>query len=261
MSASPQELEQLRDFATRIAKAAGEITLTYFNQLQGFETKEDGSFVTVADRETEAFLRAEIERELPDDGILGEEWGELTGRSGRRWILDPIDGTYSFVHGVAMYGVLVGLEIEGEPSVGVINIPAAGELLYAARGTGCFWNGKPARVSSTATLEEALLLATDFASIAAAGYAEAGEELQRRAAGRRTWGDCYGHVLVATGRADVILDPIMKIWDCAALLPVVEEAGGTFTDWRGERTISGGSAVSTNGLLHETVLDVIRRGR
>jgi histidinol-phosphatase len=259
MNVSGHELEQLRDFAADIAREAGEITLTYFNRLTAVDRKADGSFVTIADREAEAFLRARIAREFPDDAILGEEEGERAGSSGRRWILDPIDGTYSFVHGVPLYGVLIGLEIADEPCVGAINMPALGDLVCAARGSGCFWNGQPARVSSTAAFEAALLLTTDFASFGLAGFGEAAEELQRRAAGRRTWGDCYGHVLVATGRADVILDPIMNVWDCAALLPVVEEAGGTFTDWSGRRTIHGGNAISTNGLLHEAVLDVIRR--
>jgi histidinol phosphatase-like enzyme (inositol monophosphatase family) len=250
-------LREILDFAVEAAREAGEITLRYFRK--SFETRLKGkdNFVTQADLEAEEFLRRRIAERFPEDAIIGEEGGESAGASGRRWIVDPIDGTYSFVHGVPFYGVLLGVEVEGEPSVGVINMPALGEVAYAAKGLGCFLNGEPARVSKTASLEDALLLSTDFGACARHGFGAAAEELQRRAAMRRTWGDCYGYVLVATGRADVMLDAAMNVWDCAALLPVVEEAGGIFTDWRGRRTIHGGNAVATNGPLYEEVMRII----
>jgi histidinol phosphatase-like enzyme (inositol monophosphatase family) len=251
------ELESLLEFATELAREAGEITLKYFRRGTGAELKADGSFVTAADREAEQFVRARIGERFPSDAVHGEEGGESVGSSGRRWIVDPIDGTYSFVHGVPLYGVMIGMESEGDPVLGVVNLPALGEMIAAARGAGCWWNGARSRVSQTATLEEALLLATDFGACARYGFGPAAEELQQRAAQRRTWGDCYGHVLVATGRADVMLDPVMNVWDCAALLPIVEEAGGTFTDWRGRRTIRGGNAVSTNGALFDEVMRVV----
>lgn len=251
------ELEQLREFAVAIARGAGDITLQYFRKRPETSTKTDGSYVTIADREAEAYLRRQIAERFPDDGIVGEEEGESTGRSGRRWIVDPIDGTFAFVHGVPFYGVLIGLEIDGESSVGVINIPALGEIVSAAKGSGCFLNGKPARVSTTARLEDALLLATDFTSCERYGFGRAGELLQRRAKTSRTWGDCYGYVLVATGRADVMLDPVMNLWDCAALLPIVEEAGGTFTDWHGARRIDSGNSIATNGLLFDEVMSLV----
>ena len=250
--------EELLEFATELAREAGEITLNYFRRGARAELKADGSFVTAADREAERHVRARIGERFPADAVQGEEWGESAGTSGRRWIVDPIDGTYSFVHGVPLYGVLIGMEAEGEPVVGVVGLPALGEVVAAARGAGCWWNGARARVSSTAALEESLLLATDFGACARYGFGRAAEELQRRARQRRTWGDCYGHVLVATGRAEVMLDPVMNVWDCAALLPIVEEAGGTFTDWQGRRTIRGGNAVSTNGALFADVMRTIR---
>jgi histidinol-phosphatase len=255
MSAS--ELRELLDFAVDAAREAGEITLRYFRK--SFETRLKGkdNFVTQADVEAEEFLRRRITERFPRDAIIGEEGGETSGASGRRWIIDPIDGTYSFVHGVPFYGVLLGVEVGGEPTIGVINMPALGEVAYAARGLGCFLNGEPARVSKTERLEDALLLSTDFGACARYGFGPAAEELQRRAAMRRTWGDCYGYVLVASGRADVMLDPAMNVWDCAALLPVIEEAGGTFTDWRGARTIHGGNSVATNGALYEKVMRII----
>jgi histidinol phosphatase-like enzyme (inositol monophosphatase family) len=252
------ELKASLEFAVSIAREAGEITLSHFRRPFAVETKRDGSFVTEVDRAAETHLRRRIAETFPDDGILGEEEGELAGSSGKRWIIDPIDGTYSFVHGVPIFGVLLALEIAKETVVGVVNLPALGDLVYAARGQGCFWNGERARVSATNALAEALLLATDFGVCAQYGFGTAGERLQARVKARRTWGDCYGHVLVATGRADVMLDPVMNIWDCAPLLPIVEEAGGTFTDWRGARTIDSGNAISTNGLLFEEVMRTIR---
>lgn len=251
------ELNELLQFAVELARGAGDITLDYFRKKPETTTKSDGSYVTIADRQAESYLREEIAKRFPDDGVLGEEEGESQGSSGRRWIVDPIDGTFAFVHGVPFYGVLIALEIEGELSVGVINMPALGELVSAAKGVGCFLNGEPARVSKTAEMKDALLLATDFTSCAKYGFGRAAELLQERAKTSRTWGDCYGYVLVATGRADVMLDPVMNLWDCAPLLPIMEEAGGTFTDWRGVRTASGGNAIATNGVLFDEVMNLL----
>jgi fructose-1,6-bisphosphatase/inositol monophosphatase family enzyme len=156
---------------------------------------------------------------------------------------------------VPLYGTLVGLEVRGEPSVGVVYLPALDELVAAARGLGCTWNGKPCRVSATERLADALVAVTDerTARRRSAAYLQ----LAEATALQRTWADCYAYVLVATGRAEVALDPIVNVWDCAALLPIVEEAGGRFTDWRGRRTIHGGEAVASNGALHEQVLALL----
>ena len=257
------EVDEVLGFAVDLARHAGDITLDYFKKDPETSKKADGSFVTIADREAEAFLRERILNRYPEDSVLGEEEGEskgeAKGESGRRWIVDPIDGTFAFVHGVPFYGVLIGIEIDDQPIVGVVNIPALDEIVYAAKGVGCFWNGQPARVSSTTTLEEGLLLCSDFTACRSYGFGSAAEELQRRAKSSRTWGDCYGYVLVATGRADVMLDPVMNLWDCAALLPVIEEAGGTFTDWRGSRTVDGGNAIATNGALFDEVMAVVKK--
>lgn len=257
MKASDKELEELLDFAVRAAREAGEIVMRYYKGAFDAESKADGSPVTIADREAERRLRRSIEEAFPEDSILGEEEGERAGASARRWIIDPIDGTHSFVRGVPLFGVLIGLEIGGEAALGVVNLPALDEIVYAARGAGCFWNGERARVSSTERLEEALLLSTDFSLCERYGFGEPLERLRKRTTAQRTWGDCYGHVLVATGRADVMLDPVMNVWDCAPLLPIIEEAGGTFTDWKGRATIRGGNAVSTNGLLFDSVFETI----
>lgn len=259
MTKDTDERERLLEFAVRLAREAGEITTRHFKGSFTIERKPDDSFVTVADREAERYLRTAIEEAFPDDAILGEEEGQKVGRSKRCWIIDPIDGTYSFVHGVPLYAVLIGLEVENDPVLGVVNLPAVNEIVYAAKGIGCFWNGARATVSQTQSLDESLLLSTDFYASEQYGFGAATDLLRKQAKTCRTWGDAYGHVLVATGRADVMLDPVMNVWDCAALLPIVEEAGGTFTDWRGQKTIHGGNAISTNGLLFEAVIQTIRK--
>lgn len=257
MNAEQTELKGLLRFAVEVAREAGEITLRHFRQGFTIDRKTDGSFVTEADREVEKYIRSRIAENFPHDSILGEEEETREGSSERLWIIDPIDGTYSFVHGVPIYGVMLALEVGGETCLGVVNLPALGDLVYAARGLGCYWNDRRAQVSTTATLEESLLLSTDFGACERYGFGEAARRLEQRAGARRTWGDCYGHILVATGRAEVMLDPVMNVWDCAALLPILEEAEGTFTDWRGQKTIRGGNAISTNGALFQTVLDLV----
>ena len=258
--AANSELRELLDFAVRLGRDAGEIADRYFKGSFVTERKFDNSFVTSADREVESYLRAAIQKAFPDDGILGEEEGEHSGTTNRRWIIDPIDGTFSFVHGVPLYAVLIGLEVDREAVAGVVNLSALGELVYAARGVGCFWNGERARVSNTESLDKALLLSTDFGTCEEHGFGRAADALQKGVSVRRTWGDAYGHILVATGRAEIMLDPVMNVWDCAALLPILEEAGGTFTDWQGRKRIDGGNAISTNGLLFDQVMRMVRGG-
>src|SRR4030095_7123880 len=251
------ELHELLNFAVDISNEAGEITLKYFQRTPEKYIKSDGSFVTVADREAESYLRAQISTRFPEDAILGEEEGESEGRSGRRWIIDPIDGTFAFVHGVPFYGVPVALEVNADPLLGVVVLPALKETVYAARGVGCFYNGRAITVSNTANLKDALMLCSDFNACQRYGFGPAVSRLQDLTKTSRTWGDCYGHVLVATGRGDIMLDPVLNVWDCAALEPIVVEAGGSFTDWRGIKTVNGGNAISTNGKLFDDVMRVI----
>ena len=251
------QLQRLLDFAVNAARQAGAITLEHFQTALAPERKPDRTFVTAADRKSEQRLRALFRRAYPDHGILGEEFGEERGSSGWTWIIDPLDGTASFIHGVPLFGVLIGLERDGEVVLGVANFPALGELVCAAKGMGCFWNGRPAAVSKVEDVKEALLLFTDSSSFAAYGREGAFRRLLGTTRMHRSWGDCYGHVLVATGRAEVMLDPVMSVWDCAALLPIVQEAGGTFTDWSGRPTIRGGNAISTNGRLLDQVMRTI----
>ena len=253
-----EPLRNLLDFAQDAAWQAGKITLSYFGTSIVPELKTDQTPVTIADRMAEERLRAMIEMRFPDHAILGEEYGESNPGARYRWILDPIDGTKTFVQGVPLYGVLVGLEHDGEPLLGVCNLPALGEMVAAARGHGCTVNGRAARVSTVSELGDAVFLATNAASFAQNGREGAYQQLETATRFTRTWGDCYGHILVATGRAELMLDPVMNVWDCAALLPILEEAGGTFTDWDGRATIYGPDAISTNGHLFQRVMELIR---
>jgi histidinol phosphatase-like enzyme (inositol monophosphatase family) len=255
MSTTNPSIRDLLAVAMRVAREGGRHTLAYFNRGPAVEWKADQTPVTVADREAEAVMRGEIAQAFPDHSILGEEAGETRGSAPYRWIIDPVDGTRTFMRGVPLFGSLVAVEGADGPIVGVIYLPVLDEMVAAARGEGCTWNGHPCRVSAADRLEDALVTLTDdrMARARAAGY----ERLALGAQLLRTWGDCYGYALVATGRAEVALDVGMHVWDCAALLPIIEEAGGRFTDWSGRRTISGGEVVATNGALHGQVLALL----
>ena len=254
------DLRELEHAAEELARSAGEVALGYFGTRVEVETKPDDTPVTVADRETESLLRAGIQRRFPEHGIFGEEHGEVRRGAPVRWILDPIDGTRSFVRGVPLWGVLIGIEVEGEPVVGVVHLPALGETVTAARGLGCRWNGKPCRVSRVGRLGRSLVLTSD--ETAFHGHpAEAGwRDLAAAARMTRSWGDCYGHVLVATGRAQAMVDPVLASWDAAPFLTILTEAGGCFTDMSGTPTIHGGSAISSNPALHPRVLELLGKG-
>lgn len=253
------------ELALAAAREAGDITLKYFRENNyAVELKRDQSPVTVADREAEQYLRGRIAAAFPGDAILGEEFPEVPGDSGYRWILDPIDGTKSFISGVPLYGALIGVEFEGRSVVGVIHIPALDETGYAAKGQGAWIvrGGRqpvPARVSGTGRLADALFCTSEVKTFTKTGRREAFDAFDRACRLTRTWGDCYGYLLVASGRADVMVDPMMNVWDCAALQPIIEEAGGTFTDWQGEPTIHGRESIATNSLLFDEVLAISRR--
>jgi histidinol phosphatase-like enzyme (inositol monophosphatase family) len=218
------------------------------------DAKGDGTPVTIADREAEELIRGKVEARYPDHAILGEEYGESNAGARVRWILDPIDGTRSFMHGVPLYGVLIGIEVEGESAVGVTHFPPLRETVAAGKGLGCTWNGKPCRVSSVSRLEEAVICTTDVERLLSKPIGTGWRRLQQQAAFSRTWGDCYGHALVATGRIEAQVDPVMAPWDAGPFLTIVTEAGGKFTTLDGRATVHGGSGVSTNGLLHAEVL-------
>lgn len=251
-------LKPALDFAVNAAWQAGRITLGYFQTNIAVETKSDASPVTVADRTAEQKLRELIAREYPADGIIGEEFGNVVGSSGRTWVLDPIDGTKSFIHGVPLYGVLVALidDATRRTLVGVAHFPGLNETIYASVGNGCYLDGRRVRTSSVAALHEATILASDI--VMKGSHTAAYQRLLEATKIHRTWGDAYGYMLVASGRAEIMLDGAMQVWDCAALQVIMEEAGGSFTDWHGTATIDAGESIGTNGALLAAVLDVIK---
>jgi histidinol-phosphatase len=252
---SVRELSRFLDVAVAAATAGGRRTLEVFGGRVRAETKSDGSPVTSADKASEQEMRRVILKAYPNATILGEEGGLTPGDPQVRWILDPLDGTKTFIHGVPLYSVLVAVELNGRPSVGVILLPALGEMITAAVGLGCRWNGRLARVSSVDRLSEATVLTTSVRALEARGVRF--RDLSSATKTQRGWGDAYGYALVATGRADAMIDAGVQIWDNAPLLPILEEAGGRFTGWRGDRGISSPDAIGSNGRVHEALLRVL----
>jgi histidinol-phosphatase len=253
-------VRELLGFATGLAREAGDVTLRYYGRVVAHDAKGDGTPVTIADREAERLIRSRVEERFPDHSILGEEYGESNEGARVRWILDPIDATRSFMRGVPLYGVLIGIEIEGESAVGVCHLPPLKETVAAGVGLGCTWNGRPCRVSTISRMTDAVVCTTDVERILSRPEGAGWRELQQRAAFSRTWGDCYGHALVATGRVEAQVDPVMAPWDAGPFLTIVTEAGGRFTTLDGRATLHGGSGVSTNGVLHDEVLEALAGG-
>jgi histidinol-phosphatase len=241
------------EFAHHLADLADTITMDGFTRGVAARTKHDGTPVTEADEATEKALRAEIGSAYPGHAIIGEEHG-ATGEGSHRWILDPIDGTKNYASGVPIWGTLIALEVDGEIVCGLISCPALRERYAAARGLGAHLNGEPIRVSSVAGLDEARVSYTSFLSFDQYGRGPGWRELCDRAKWARGFGDCWGHMLVASGRVEVMAEPVVNVWDLAPIVVIVEEAGGRFTDLDGNRTVAGGSALSTNGLVHDDAL-------
>lgn len=256
MAAMPAPVDQkLLEDAVAICRMAGDHTLVHFRHPElDVIQKGDGTPVTIADREAERLVREQLERIYPDDGILGEEEPEKPGTSGRRWILDPIDGTKAFTHGVPLYSNLLALEDEDGIAVGVINIPALGETVWAGRGLGCFANGEPCRVNDREGVDGAYLTSS--------GLSPWDDDCLLRAKAAqcnlRTWGDGYGYVLVATGRVEAMFDPKAELYDLAPMPVILAEAGGRFTDIDGNATPDGGSGLATNGRIHDELRAVLR---
>ncbi|MEO6435760.1 MAG: histidinol-phosphatase [Tepidisphaeraceae bacterium] len=259
---SSLSLENLLRVATEAAYLGGKRTLAYFNTGASLnvEHKGDNTPVTIADREAEQVIRSRITSEFPTHAIVGEEGGTTEGaEQDFRWIVDPIDGTKSFIHGVPLFGVLIGVEVKGNPCVGVIYMPALDEMVCAADGLGCWWNGRRAQCSRVTRLEDACLTTTSPES--ARKRSDAYARLVARTKLQRAWGDAYGYALVATGRADIMLDPKMNPWDCAPMPPILREAGGRFTNWQGEETIQGDDGVACAEALLDPVLEILRSER
>lgn len=252
------------DLALSAARQAGELTLSYFRRRSfSTEQKRDGSPVTTADREAEQLIRTLVADRLPGDGFLGEEFGETQSSSGYRWIVDPIDGTTSFVHGVPLWGTLIGIEHKTHMVAGVIHMPALDETVFAASGEGAWhiFQGSPparARVSSTPSLAQAMICITSLDYFTRNHREESFFRIARASRSMRGWSDCYSHLLLATGRCDAVVEPGVHPWDMAASLAVIPEAGGRCTDWNGNPSAHSGHGVLSNGLIHETLLSTLR---
>jgi histidinol-phosphatase len=267
MSNGPDDWQSLHDqrlaAMIEIARAAGEHTLRYFrSDSLVIDAKSDDSPVTVADREAEQLVRQLIAERFPADTVQGEEFAEKAGTSRYRWVVDPIDGTKSFVCGVPLYSTLLAVECDGAPLGGVIFIPALDEIIAAASGQGSWHrlgseNWTRASVSAKTNLGDAVFVTSQVDTFAQRGADDAYRRLEKSAWLTRSWGDGYGYLMVATGRAEIMIDPVCNAWDVAAIMPVVVEAGGRFTDWKGIDTTRGGDGVGTNGKLHRAVLDML----
>jgi histidinol phosphatase-like enzyme (inositol monophosphatase family) len=236
-----------------LAYEAGRSTLALFNTGHEVELKKDNSPVTLADKAAEKIVRAALAKKFPDEGILGEEEGEGGSRE-RRWVVDPIDGTKSFICGVPIYATLLSYEVEGIPQLGVCYFPALDEMLYAEIGGGTFLNGRRCHVSAKSDISGSVLCCGSHTSMEKYGRDLGFMKLARQSLATRTWSDAYGHALVASGRVEAMIDPIVNRWDVSAMQIIVEEAGGRFTTFTGEATPQV-EAVSSNGLLHEQILE------
>lgn len=245
--------EELK-LALHMADEAAKVIRRHFRTGLQVETKRDNSPVTMADRGAEEVIRDLMRKHTPDYGIIGEEFGNQTGSSEREWVIDPIDGTKAFIHGVPLFGTMLALLEKGKAVLGVIQLPALGHILHATAGGGAWVDGQPAHVSQVATLEESLILDGSSTTMERLGHGPTWAELRRRAKLHRGWGDCYGHFLVATGGAELMADPIVEIWDIASLQVILPEAGGRFTSFAGHDSITERTAISSNGRFHDAIV-------
>jgi histidinol-phosphatase len=244
--------------AVDAARAAGEIALRYYRTGFDVTLKADATPVTQADRGAEQAIREVLGRAFPECGFLGEELGAV-GDQGRRWIIDPIDGTKNFIRRIPVWATLIGLEEDGEVTVGVIHNPVTGELLAARRGGGTWRDGERVRVSSVDDLEEATLLHAGLRLLREAGCWDGFVRLVDVTGRQRGFGDYLGYTLVAEGKAEIYVETDLKAWDLAACQVIVEEAGGRFTDFAGAPTVHSGTALASNGRLHDAALALLRR--
>src|SRR3954468_4286123 len=253
---APAVAAALLDEAVALSREAGKLTLDWFRATDlAVDHKGDGTPVTAADRAAERFVRERLAISHPDVAIVGEEEPDTLGSSGARWVIDPIDGTKAFTHGVPLYSTLLAFEDEHGPAIGVIDLPALGEKVFAGRGLGCFCNHEPARVSERERVRGSYLTTSGF------DYWTEESLMAVRSSGMfmRTWGDGYGYALVATGRVEAMVDPVAARWDVAAMPVIIGEAGGRFTDFAGDGRTDGGSGLATNGSVHDEVLELVRR--
>lgn len=255
-------LETYLKFALKLIDQADQIAMAYYKHDLEVQYKNDRTPVTEADREIEAFLRCEIEKKYSGHEILGEEFGEGEFHSGYRWIIDPIDGTKSFMRSIPTFAILLGLEIDGEVKLGIASFPALNERIYAIEGKGTWWqqdiHSPPRRacVSGVTKLKNAMVMTTDVSKMKKHGKAKSWKKIQEISKSCLGYGDAYGYMLVATGRAELMLDPIMSVWDCGPLPVLMNEAGAYFGDWHGKKTIYASESLATSIALFDEVMAI-----
>ena len=261
-------LHERLEAAQAIAQAGSEILRHYFkSQEWSVEDKADGSPVTTADRETETCIRKAINHAFPGDGLIGEEYGDkdADGTTGYRWVIDPIDGTISFVHGVPMFGILIGIEHDQKPLAGLMEFPMLDERAWAIRGAGAWHqvgHQEPvaAHVSNTNSLAQSMVCTTSFDYFRDHEYPDAYVALGQACRRTRGWSDCYCQLLLCTGRVDAVVEPELKRWDIGAIVPILQEAGGRFTNWSGLQEGDPGvpKGIASNGYLHGELVDLLK---
>ena len=245
---------ELLNEAVELACEAGRLTLDWFNDHElSVRRKDDGSPVTDADKAAETLLREALSKRFPNDAVIGEEFPEEQGTSGRTWIIDPIDGTRSFVRGVPLYTTLLAMIDQHGPAIGVAAVPPLDEAVWAGRGLGCYHNGRRCQVSPQTELGRSYLCASGFEWWPESAF----DRVRKTGARMRTWGDGYGYVLVATGRTEAMIDPGLNLWDIAPMLVIIPEAGGQITQWNGSTTAGAGDWLTTNGTFHEELLTLL----
>ncbi|WP_420639422.1 inositol monophosphatase family protein [Candidatus Poriferisocius sp.] len=250
----PPVNQELLDEAVHLTREAGRLTLRWFADHElSVRRKDDGSPVTDADQAAETFLREELATRFPDDAIVGEEFADQQGSSDRTWIIDPIDGTRSFVRGVPLYTTLLAMFDGHGPAAGVVAVPGLDEAVWAGRQRGCFHNGRRCRVSTQSDLGRSYVSASGFEWWPDGAF----DRVRHREPRMRTWGDGYGYVLVATGRVEAMVDPGLNLWDIAPMLVVIPEAGGRITTWSGGTDAGAGDWLATNGALHSELLSLL----
>ena len=251
-----KELIELKKFCKLLVDESGNIIRQYFRTGVNIESKADLSPVTIADKKAEEKMRELIMKEYPAHGILGEEFGDHNSNAEYRWVLDPIDGTKSFICGTITFGTLIALMKNNEPVLGVINQPILNEFLIGDNKISEL-NGRITKVRECKDLSSAVLLTTDHLDIGKYQNIKAFENLMHKVKYYRMWGDCYGYYLVATGYADIMIDPIMNTWDLMALIPVIRGARGVISDYQGNDPVQGNSIVATSGSIHNAVIKII----
>lgn len=246
------------EFSKELARVSGEVIMSHFRSNLVVETKRDRTPVTIADRQTEQVMRNMIQEAFPDHGIIGEEFGRYQPDADYQWVIDPIDGTINYVTGSFLFGTLIGLIHKNEPILGVLHHPLNQQVLIGT-ADGTLLNGQPVSVRGCPSIEQAIICSTDHCAVGAYHDFDAYQELICRCSLYRTWGDCHGYYLLASGGIDIMVDPIMHIWDVAALVPIVRGAGGRITDWMGGDPMSGNGVVATAGAIHDEAIRLLNR--